>query len=144
MQPVAAELDNASIKELAAYYSGLPPKRIGTDTPVSHDQIIRGQKIATLGIPSNGVPPCLSCHAGSVASFPTLAGQHGPYMLAQIRLWQKGHRSQTTHGAIMAPIAKRLTRQQAEDVVAFFESMGPAATEDEDARQGSAKASGAK
>lgn len=127
MQPAAANLDDDVISQLAGYYAGLPPVQAGASS-ASQEQILRGQEIATLGQPLRGIPPCLVCHAGSTPLFPTLAGQHAPYIANQLRLWQRGLRQATTYGAIMAPIAKRLSEQQIDDVAAFFESMGAATT----------------
>jgi cytochrome c553 len=126
MQPAVANLADDAISQLASYYAGLPPVQAKA-SPASNEEIQRGQEIATLGLPLRGIPPCLACHAGSTASFPTLAGQHAPYIANQLRLWQRGLRETTAYGAIMAPIAKRLSSGQIDDVAAFFESLGTAA-----------------
>ena len=82
--------------------------------------------IATIGAPEAQVPPCIVCHcAGNPAVFPRLAGQHARYIAQQLRVWRKGLRDRTARGAIMAPIARRLTDQQSEDVAAYFESVAP-------------------
>jgi cytochrome c553 len=128
MQPVVAELDGDAIGELARYYSGLQPVQANVAVRASEEQIRRGQDIATLGIASKGVPACLTCHAGSAPSFPKLAGQHAAYVVSQLELWRRGLRSDTVHGAIMAPIALRLSAEQAADVAAFFESVGRGST----------------
>jgi cytochrome c553 len=124
MQPVAAELGDDAISALAGYYAKLPPVQADGPSPALRQQVQRGQKVAVAGIPEKGVPPCLVCHAAGAASFPKLAGQHAPYTVAQLQLWRRGLRTSTTQGAIMAPIARRLTEQQARDVAAFFESVG--------------------
>ena len=127
MQPAAANLDDDVISQLAGYYAGLSPVQANV-SPAPQEQILRGQEIATLGVASKAIPPCLVCHAGSTPLFPRLAGQHAPYIANQLRLWQRGLRQATTYGAIMAPIAKRLSEDQIDDVAAFFESMGAATT----------------
>jgi cytochrome c553 len=123
MQPVAAELDEQTIAKLAAYYAGLSPPQTNAPSPPPREQIQRGQVIAASGIPAKGVPPCLACHGGSTANFPKLAGQHAAYIVGQLRLWRRGMRKDSTLGAIMAPIAQRLTPDQIDDVAAFFESL---------------------
>jgi cytochrome c553 len=128
MQPVAAELDDEAIGELARYYNGLQPVQAEVATRASEQQIRRGQDIATLGIASKGVPACLTCHAGNAPSFPKLIGQHAAYVVSQLELWRRGLRSDTVHGAIMAPIALRLSAEQAADVAAFFDSVGRGST----------------
>ncbi|ARQ02906.1 c-type cytochrome [Pseudorhodoplanes sinuspersici] len=126
MQPVAAELDNSAIAALAKYYAGLIPA-LAAPSNATPEEIERGQAIATLGIASKGIPPCLACHTGSTGTFPLLAGQHGAYTINQLKLWQQGLRDTTAHGAIMAPIAKRMTSDQIRDVAGFFESLGTTA-----------------
>ena len=39
-----------------------------------------------------------------------------------LELWQRGGRASTTHGQIMAAIARRLTARQMRDAAAFFSS----------------------
>jgi cytochrome c553 len=127
MQPVAAKLDAEMIGRLSQYYAGLPARR--EDPPavmVSGEQIERGRTIAIAGVPASGIPPCLVCHGGtSAATFPKLAGQHAPYIAGQLRLFREGVRAVTTHAAIMAPIARRLTEQQIADVAAYLERLTP-------------------
>jgi cytochrome c553 len=130
MQPVAAELEDSTIVALADYYAGLAASQTAPRASPTPEQLARGKSIATEGIPSEGVPPCLACHAGAAPSFPSLRGQHAPYITGQLRLWQRGLRDRTAHGAIMAPIARRLNAAQIEDVAAFFESGGGGSTND--------------
>jgi cytochrome c553 len=124
MQPVAAELGDESITALARYYNGQAPVQAADAAQPPLEQIRRGQNIATLGIPSQGIPACLTCHAGSAPMFPRLAGQHAAYVKSQLDLWRRGLRADTVYGAIMAPIARRLTPEQGADVAAFFASIG--------------------
>ncbi|MGY3622520.1 c-type cytochrome [Bradyrhizobium sp. USDA 10063] len=128
MQPVTAELGDGAVAKLAEYYAGLAASRVAPHARPAPEQIARGKSIATAGIPSEGIPPCLACHTGAAASFPRLVGQHAPYITEQLRLWQRGLRNRTAHGAIMAAIARRLSEQQIEDVAAFLESADVEAT----------------
>jgi cytochrome c553 len=129
MQPAVAQLDDEAISKLVKYYAGLAPRQ-ARKSPASEQQILRGQEIASVGITQAGVPACLFCHAGGAPTFPKLAGQHARYIVNQLHLWQRGLRASTAHGAIMAPIAKRLNDQQIQDVAAFFDSLAaPVAAE---------------
>jgi cytochrome c553 len=127
MQPVAAELDSGALERLSAYYSNLPAKEQERDAGAgSAEEIERGRRIAQAGIAENGVPACMSCHGGSGrATYPKLAGQYGRYIAGQLRNFQKGLRSGTPQGAIMATIARRLTPANIEDAAAFFEQLEP-------------------
>lgn len=124
MKPVASELSEEVLGRIAEYYAGLPDRKLKVSPAPSAGQIDRGRRIALEGIPENGVPACAACHSGrSAVTFPRLAGQHAPYVVQQLQLWQKGLRADTAHGAIMAPIARRLTEQQMRDVAAYLESL---------------------
>jgi cytochrome c553 len=129
MQPVAAALDEEALLQLAKYYAGLSALQ-ASRSRASEQEVQRGQAIATKGLPKRDVPACLTCHAGGVAAFPTLSGQHAAYLANQLRLWQRGLREDTVYGAIMAPIAKRLTEKDIDDVSAFFASFGVSTDQD--------------
>lgn len=124
MRPVAAELDEDAIASLSAYYSVLRQSgEAPREATAAEEQIARGRDIATEGVPSEGVPPCLACHGeGASELFPRLEGQHAPYILAQLRAFKEDRRGVTTTGAIMKAIAERLAEGRMEDVAAYFES----------------------
>lgn len=124
MQPIAAELDEATLVEAATHYAQHPSVGKIVPSPLASDKVERGRRIATAGVPEKGIPPCLACHAGkSAATFPKLEGQHAPYIVGQLRLWRRGLRDRTVQGAIMAAIAPRLTEEQMEEVAAYFEGV---------------------
>jgi cytochrome c553 len=123
MQPIAARLSGDEIRRLSEYYSALPPARTDISS-MPPDRIERGRSIATAGVPTEGIPPCLACHRQSAREmFPRLAGQHAPYIANQLKLWQRSLRDDSVTGAIMAPIARRLSPRQIEDVAAYFETL---------------------
>jgi cytochrome c553 len=125
MEPVAAELTQEEIAGIAAYYAGLGPQMHQSGGGTASAQIDRGLTIATKGVPEEGVPACVSCHAGTgLPTYPTLIGQYPRYIAQQLHLWKRGGRTETSEGRIMAPIARKLTPQQIDDVAAYFGSMG--------------------
>jgi cytochrome c553 len=125
MEPVAAELTQEEIARIAAYYAGLAPQMHQSPGSANSAQIDRGLTIATKGVPEEGIPACVTCHAGTgLPSYPTLIGQYPRYIAQQLHLWKKGGRTATKEGRIMAPIAKKLPPQQIEDVAAYFGSLG--------------------
>jgi cytochrome c553 len=123
MQPIAARLSSGEMHRLAQYYSR--PSPVGSGIPsMPSDAIERGRSIATAGVPAEDVPPCLACHGrGGREIFPRLAGQQAPYIVNQLKLWQRGLRDDSVTGAIMAPIARRLSPRQIEDVAAYFATL---------------------
>ncbi len=124
MQPVADGLGQEEIDTLARHYAGLQPQPNAVRVSRDPEQIRRGRELAERGDPQRDVPACMSCHLpGRNTAFPALAGQHAKYTAAQLRLWQRGGRDGTTHGRIMAPVARRMTEEQVIDVSAYYASL---------------------
>jgi cytochrome c553 len=125
MQPMAADLQTEDMERLARYYAGLaPPKRASIQ--VDQSLLEHGRRLALEGDRDNGIPACNACHAGdALALYPRLAGQHAAYMAGQLRLWKAGHNASSGGGAIMAPIAQRLSSRDIEAATAFFASHPP-------------------
>jgi cytochrome c553 len=69
---------------------------------------------------------CLACHGtngvGITADFPTLSGQHRDYIERALTDYQKGGRK----NPIMSGMAKPLTKQDIEEVAAWYSSQKPA------------------
>ena len=75
------------------------------------------------------VPTTTAEHLGILRQqhVPRLAGQHAPYLARQLHLWKEGLNASADNGAIMAPIAARLTDEQIRDVSAYYASLAPTA-----------------
>jgi cytochrome c553 len=128
MQPLASDLDAESIVKLARYYAGLAPPQPRSPPVAEAASIERGRRIATIGDPQRRTPACNACHGDTgLPTFPRLAGQHAPYLTRQLQLWKEGLNASADNGAIMAPIAKRLTDDQIRDVSAYYANLAPAA-----------------
>jgi len=130
MQPLAAPLGSEDIHRLADYYARLPPLKQHSAAP-DKSLLERGRQLATVGDPANGVPACNTCHGReALARYPRLAGQSALYMTGQLQLWRAGHHAATDGGAIMAPIARRLSDHDMAAVTAYLASLAaePAAT----------------
>jgi cytochrome c553 len=128
MQPVADILSDTAIERLAAHYARLRPASPPAAGAVDAQAAARGRQLARFGDVERDIPPCLACHGEARSpSFPTLAGQNADYLVSQLELWRRGGRISTTHGAVMAPIASRLTEEQMRDAAAYFsqQARGP-------------------
>jgi cytochrome c553 len=122
MQPVADALSTADAEQLVAYYSALP--RLPAGSAGRQGNLDRGRELAEAGDLESDIPACLSCHGASgSAQFPNLAGQNAAYIVVQLQVWRDGGRTGTTYGRIMAPIARRLSAEQVQDVAAYFGSL---------------------
>nr|CAD6438774.1 cytochrome c [Rhizobium sp. Q54] len=125
MQPIAALLDEEEVRNFATYYSKLSvePQQLDKEDEARFE---RGRLIAEQGVPEDDIPACNSCHsATSSRNFPRLAGQHAEYISVQLHLWQRGGRTGTTFGRIMAPIAQRLSSDQIADVAHYYQAISP-------------------
>jgi cytochrome c553 len=93
----------------AATAAGVPP--------AGKVDLARGQQIAT--------SVCVACHTvdGSrgVATNPILAGQHGDYLVKQLREFKSGARA----NAIMQGFASQLSEDDMRNVAAFYASKAP-------------------
>jgi cytochrome c553 len=116
MWGMAAQLTDAAITEIAAYYAAQPP---APGKPAGRDETAAGKKIFEEGIPAQQVPPCQSCHGDKAAGngpFPRLAGQHRPYLERQLAAFISNARA----NEIMHATAKDLTALQISQIAAFL------------------------
>jgi len=94
MQPVAASLNDAEMRLLAAHYARQSTPPPPTQAGMTPALLARGRTIAQEGVPERNVGSCAACHSPSVESalFPRLAGQHARYIATQLELWMTGVR----------------------------------------------------
>ncbi|WP_225562035.1 c-type cytochrome [Rhodanobacter sp. DHB23] len=119
MQPNASALSEDERAALAKYYSALPlPAHPAAARPDAG-----GERLATHGDWSRGLPACTQCHApggvGVGANFPPLAGQPAAYIAAQLRAWQQGARHNDPL-QLMRHVAQQLTPQEIDAVAGWF------------------------
>jgi len=119
MWGIAGNLDDATIKSIALYYSSQPaaPGRPGDPATIA-----KGRELFEKGLPDRGIPPCASCHgakAEGVADFPRLAGQHAKYVARQMEFIQ----SLTRKAPVMHGIVKDLTPDEIQAIAAYVQSL---------------------
>lgn len=138
MEPVAAGLTDAEMRELAMYFSRLrPAPETGTARAevIARDAwrtrhaaaITRGREFASRGVPARKVPPCASCHGPTTPQprreYPKLAGQHADYLVLQLELFSKRHRGGSRYAHLMHEVAPKLTLSEMRDVALYYESL---------------------
>jgi cytochrome c553 len=119
MWGMASQLNDASISELASYFSKQPAAQGRRGDPAA---IVQGKRIFEEGVPARQIPPCASCHgahAEGKGPFPRLAGQHGPYLLKQLLVIQNVLRT----APVMHGVIKDISRDQMQAVAAYLESI---------------------
>jgi cytochrome c553 len=122
MAPMVAPLDDAGMRNLAAYYASLPP----ATAAAAVDPHSSGGRIFADGDPARGIPPCAGCHgrdglgprpdpaAGSAtprppwATIPRLQGQSGPYVAKALQDFRSGTRAGTSNAFVMHGVATAL------------------------------------
>src|SRR5438876_1736125 len=86
MNGTVANLSEADMKGLAAYYAGQSLKPAAAS---DKDLAAQGQKLWRGGNAASGIPACAGCHgpagAGIPAQYPRLAGQYAEYVAAQLK-----------------------------------------------------------
>ncbi|MBP6394621.1 MAG: cytochrome c4 [Giesbergeria sp.] len=118
MAPQAADLSDANIAGLAAFFAGQPAKV----QRVSDTELVAvGRYIYTKGNTWSGVPACTSCHgdkAYGTATLPRLAGQNMRYLLSQLKDFNL--RTRNNDNEAMHLVASRLTEMETQAVADYL------------------------
>jgi cytochrome c553 len=123
MSPMAANLSEEDILDLAAYYSSQKIKH-GTADPASLEL---GEKIYRAGSIEAGVPACMACHGPNgrgnpAAQYPALGGQHAAYTQTQLNAFRAGTRANDSN-AVMRTIVGRMTDEEIKAVSEYIQGL---------------------
>jgi len=123
MQAISAPLSNQMIEELAQYYSNLPT----TLGAVKPDLVKLGQRLYRGGDLQKGIPACMACHepqgmGNPPAGFPLLSGQNPDYVVAQMKAFQDGSRSNDLNH-MMRDIARKMNEQDIQAVASYISGL---------------------
>lgn len=119
MWGMASQLDDKTIKGLAAYYAAQRPVH---GAPGAKALMAQGKAIYEQGLPDAGVPACTACHGAAAEgkeNVPRLAGQHPAYLVKQLAYFQSLLRG---NAPIMHAVTDKMTFDQMEAVVAYASS----------------------
>jgi len=120
MWGVSALLDDATIGGLAEYYGAQTPAK---GKAGSAAMIAAGRKIFKEGITTRGVRACAACHGEGgegQAGFPRLAGQHAPYVFAQLKVFGTKLRP---HGIVMQVETRTMMPAEMRAVAEYVQSL---------------------
>lgn len=113
MMPFVANLSDAEIAELADYYAGLEAVTAADGDPAL---VEAGRQLAAY---------CSACHgfAGRPATgqWPIIAGQHAPYLEAQLRSFKRGERIQP----LMQAALDKLGEKEFAALAAYYSQLQP-------------------
>lgn len=112
MLGMVANLSEADMKGLAAYYAG---QKLKPAAAVDKDLAALGQKIWRGGSTAGGVPACAGCHgpsgAGMPAQYPRIAGQYSEYIADQLKAFKDGRRANDANGMMRGVVARMTERE---------------------------------
>jgi cytochrome c553 len=112
MTGMVANLSEADMKGLAAYYAG---QALQPAAAADKDLAQLGQKIWRGGNLATGVPACAGCHgpsgAGIPAQYPRLGGQFAEYVVAQLKAFQEGRRANDSNAVMRSAVAHLTDRE---------------------------------
>jgi cytochrome c553 len=85
----------------------------------------KGEALYNTGDVARNITACIACHGAagnsSIAENPKLSGQHGAYIHKQLVSFKTGERK----NAIMAPIAKGMTEEDMQNLIAYLAKSKP-------------------
>ena len=119
MTSMVANLSDADMKNLAAYYGG---QKLKPAAAADKDLAAAGQKLWRGGNSQTGVPACSGCHgptgSGIPAQYPRVAGQYSEYLAAQLRAFKEGARANDPN-AMMRGVAARMSEREIRAVAEY-------------------------
>lgn len=120
MSPMAMDLSDEDILDLAAFYQAQAPAALEADPEL----VERGARIYKGGDLERGVTACIACHGPTgrgnpLALYPVVAGQHAAYTQLSLRAYASGERANT----IMREIAARMTDEDKAAVSAYIQGL---------------------
>jgi cytochrome c553 len=119
MNSMVANLSEADMKNLAAYFGG---QKLKPAAAADKDLAATGQKLWRGGNAQAGVPACAGCHgptgAGIPAQYPRIAGQYSEYLAAQLRAFKDGGRANDPNG-MMRGVASRMSEREIKAVAEY-------------------------
>ncbi|CAJ0773983.1 Cytochrome c-552 [Ralstonia mannitolilytica] len=118
MGPLAMTMDNAQIKDMADYFSKVPPAANHYFKPDPQLRV-KGLQLVEAG-------NCAACHGAQLMGhdqFPRLAGQGYDYILAQFDAFASGTRSEPT--GMMKRIAEGASLEDRKAIASYLASLEP-------------------
>ena len=124
MQTITAEVELASLNDIADYFASLPPSNGATWEPNDAQQAqdyALGKQLFEKG--REGLPACASCHADKRHVAPWINAQHRDYLKKQLKDFKQRERKNDA-GQQMQNIANALQENEV-DAVVFYLSTTP-------------------
>ncbi|SAL45651.1 c-type cytochrome [Caballeronia humi] len=116
MSPMAKNLSDQDMRDLAAYYSSLPKPAAQHRVSTSN-----APAIVAHGAPMRNIAPCAACHGGidNKAGSPWLDGLPASYTKAQLQAFATGARSNDINEQ-MRNIARNMTPEEIDAAASYY------------------------
>jgi cytochrome c553 len=125
MQPIARNLSDAEIRQLADYFSGQRTPRRPTSTATG--PVLAGRQLAEKG--AANVQACFSCHGahgkGNGARFPSIAAEPAEFVISRLHEFQARAQGKTPPPGTMTAVAATLDEKQVEAAAAYLSQLEP-------------------
>jgi cytochrome c553 len=118
MWGAAANLSPQSVRELAMYFSMLPPKAANDGDA---EYVALGRTIYQEGMPDSNIVACVVCHgpnAQGVGPIPRLGGLAYTYLKRRLEQWSEGYHAAA--GPPMPDIAGKLSSDQVRALASYL------------------------
>lgn len=127
MYPMAVNLSDQDIADLAAYFSAQKLKMQAANPEL----VELGRKIYQGGDKKRNIPACMSCHGPTgqgnpLSGYPVLANQHAAYTAIQLRAYKAGRTvmdSSDVNGQVMADVARYMTEAEIDAVSSYLQGL---------------------
>jgi cytochrome c553 len=123
MTPIAKGLTPQQMEAVSAYYAALVAPAPKPPTKAAAQALKRGLILANTGDEKIGVQACANCHGpggvGQPPNYPSLASQHGGYLVATLNDWKSGARK-TDPSQQMNVISQRLSTTDMTALAAYY------------------------
>jgi cytochrome c553 len=127
MQPVARNLSDMEIRQLADYFSNQSAPRVDMAASTSPQLVLAGKQLADQG--AANVAACFSCHSaqgkGNGARFPAIAAEPAQFVINRLHEFQARAQGKTPEPGTMTAVAAALDEEQIEAAAAYLSQLGP-------------------
>jgi cytochrome c553 len=132
MTSQVANLDDATMRNLAAWFASLPPAQHAPAAGTAPSG--RGRELYLEGNPASGTPPCQGCHGAdgggyplaadnpSYRTYPVLRGQHADYVVQRLKDFRDGKHLSSSSDRVMTPVALTLDDDAIAALASWIES----------------------
>jgi cytochrome c553 len=127
MQPIALNLSDLEIRQLADYFANQSAQRLALTTSASPRLVLAGKQLAETG--AANVAACFSCHAaqgkGDGARFPSIAAEPAQFVINRLHEFQARAQGTTPKPGTMTAVAATLDEKQIEATAAYLAQLEP-------------------